>query len=135
MGSPDPRSFLRAKRGVAGSLIWINFDRHALLNLVRQAGGKFVANKDDIRPEFRVSTTDFIGQTAIFDAALTRDSGLPVNATVDQLDTQLSSVSGFKEEAAPWYSDQILPFDVTLAGPNENGAAAAKKIFGVRRGG
>ncbi len=113
MGSPDPRAYSRAKRGVAGSLIWINFDRHALLNLVRQEGGQFVANVDDIRPEFQLDSNGFIGQ----------------------LNTQLSSVSGFKEAATPWYSDQILPFDVTLTGTNEMGAAAAMKIFGVRRGG
>ena len=33
--------------------------------------------------------------------------------------------------AQPWYSDQILPFDITLAGTNEIGAATAMKIFGV----
>lgn len=36
-----------------------------------------------------------------------------------------------KELAAPWYSDQVLPFDVTLAGNNEYGAATAMRIFGV----
>ena len=41
------------------------------------------------------------------------------------------SLSGFKELAAPWYSDQILPFDITLAGTNEVGAATCMKIFGV----
>ncbi len=131
MGSPDPRAYSRATRGVAGSLIWINFDRHALLNLVRRAGGQFVANVDDIRPEFQLDSNGFIGQTVIFDASITRDSGIPVNATIDQLDTQLTAVSGFKEAAVPWYSDQILPFDVTLAGTNEMGAAATMKIFGV----
>ena len=40
-------------------------------------------------------------------------------------------MSGFKEVAAPWYSDQILPFDITLAGTNEVGAATAMKLFGV----
>jgi len=34
LGSPDVRSFSRNKRGIAGTLIWINFDRHGLLNLV-----------------------------------------------------------------------------------------------------
>jgi hypothetical protein len=34
MGSPDARAYSRNKRGIAGSLIWINFDRHALLNLI-----------------------------------------------------------------------------------------------------
>ena len=70
MGSPDPRAYSRAKRGVAGSLIWINFDRHALLNLVRRAGGQFVANVDDIRPEFQLDSSGFIGQTAIFDTSV-----------------------------------------------------------------
>ena len=36
-----------------------------------------------------------------------------------------------KQEAKPWYSDQVLPFDITLAGTNEMGAATAMKIFGV----
>jgi len=133
MGSPDPRAFSRAKRGVAGSLIWINFDRHALLNLVKRAGGQFVANKDDIRPEFQLDTNGYIGQSGIFDSSLKRDSGQDIASTIDQLDTQLSTVSGFKEAATPWYSDQILPFDVTLAGTNEMGAAATCKIFGVCR--
>jgi hypothetical protein len=31
----------------------------------------------------------------------------------------------------PWYSDQILPFDVTLAGANEYVAMAAARIFGL----
>ncbi len=37
-------------------------------------------------------------------------------------------MTGFKEEARPWYSDQVLPFDITLAGTNEN---TTMKIFGV----
>ncbi len=31
----------------------------------------------------------------------------------------------------PWYSDQILPFDITLAASNEYGAMAGAKILGV----
>ena len=63
---------------------------------------------------------------------MTRDIAVPVNATVDQLDQiPLSGVQGFKEVALPWYSDQVLPFDITLAAANEYGAAASCKIFGV----
>ena len=51
MGSPDVRSFSRNKRGVAGSLIWINFDRHALLNLVHRLRSRFIANVDDVPPQ------------------------------------------------------------------------------------
>ena len=42
----------------------------------------------------------------------------------------LSEVQGFKEPALPWDSDQVLPFDITLAAANEYGAASAK-LFGV----
>ena len=41
------------------------------------------------------------------------------------------STKGNKELASPWYSDQILPFDITLSATNEVGRAAACKIFGV----
>lgn len=107
MGSPDVRAFSRNKRGVAGSLIWINFDRHALLSVFHKARGRFLANKDDIRPQFRMDTQSALDQTAIFNSALVRDAGLPVGATIDTLDElSLSEVSGFKELAAPWFSDQ-----------------------------
>lgn len=43
----------------------------------------------------------------------------------------MTEISGFKQLASPWYSDQILPFDITLAGTNEMGAASTMKIFGV----
>jgi hypothetical protein len=57
---------------------------------------------------------------------------LPVNATTDQLDNiPLSAVQGFKEVATPWYVDQVLPFDITVAAANEYGSAASCKIFGV----
>jgi hypothetical protein len=43
----------------------------------------------------------------------------------------ISEVSSLKEAALPWYADQVLPFDVTLTGTNEMGAATAMRIFGV----
>ncbi len=43
----------------------------------------------------------------------------------------ISDFGSFKEIATPWYSDQILPFDITLAAANEYGSAAAAKLYGV----
>jgi hypothetical protein len=55
-----------------------------------------------------------------------------VNATIENLDSiPLSEVQGFKALALPWYTDQILPFDVTIAAANEYGAAASSKVFGI----
>ena len=55
-----------------------------------------------------------------------------MNATSEDLDNiPLSTVQGFKEPALPWYGDQCLPFDITIAAANEYGAAASAKLFGV----
>jgi hypothetical protein len=130
MGSPDARAYSRNKRGIAGSLIWINFDRHALLNLVQQCAGMFVADVDEIRPMY--SNVQQGG--AVFQSSVVRGSGSPVSAsaTIDAIDqTTLTAAGQQSQLATPWYSDQVLPFDVTLSGANEYGAACAAKIFGV----
>ncbi len=66
------------------------------------------------------------------DACTVRSIGPTVGAIIDEIDgLSLSEVGGLNELARPWYSDQILPFDVTLAGCNEYGAMCSAKIFGV----
>ena len=129
MGSPDPRAYSRNKRGICGTLIWINFDRHALLNLVQQVGGTFIADDDEIMPAY----TNVANGSAIFQSSLTRvNSPVSVASTIQTLDTQtISAVGQNNVVATPWYSDQILPFDVTLSGANEYGAMCAAKIYGV----
>ena len=128
MGSPDARAYSRNKRGIAGSLIWINFDRHALLNLVQQCAGMFVADIDEIRPMY--SNVQQGG--AVFQSSVVRGNSMPASATIDAIDqTTLTAAGQQSQLATPWYSDQVLPFDVTLSGANEYGAACAAKIFGV----
>ena len=141
LGSADPRSFSRNKRGIAGSLIWINFDRHGLLEVFRKARGTFIANKDDVKPAYRrtVGGNEYVSQGAVFSTGLVRDpTDIAVAAAVDDAmlgangDPSISdATSSWKEVAAPWLSDQILPFDITLQGNNENGAATGMKLFGV----
>ena len=40
-------------------------------------------------------------------------------------------MNDFAAISTPWYHDQILRFDITLSGVNEQGSSAAMKIFGV----
>ena len=120
MGSPDVRAYSRNKRGIAGSLIWVNFDRHALLNLFWQAGATFLADADEIRPQYQ--NGEMPARSFIFvdprSRSLDRLDHRPVDPRLSLPSAQTS------EEVAPWYSDQVLPFDVTLAGANEYGAMA-----------
>ncbi len=86
MGSSDPRAYSRNKRGIAGSLIWINFDRHALLSLFHKALGKFVADVDEIRPQYQDS---IINSSAVFASSLVRSIGPSVG-----LETRSHPLSG-----------------------------------------
>ena len=127
LGSADARAYSRNKRGIAGSLIWINFDRHSLLNLIQKCAGTFVADMDEIRPAFS-NVTD---GGSVFSSSVVRSAGPSIGSTIDALDNQLVSPGANKQLATPWYSDQALPFDITLSGANEYGAMCAAKIFGV----
>ena len=113
--------FSRNKRGIAGSLVWVNFDRHGLLDLVCKLGGQFVANVDDIRPQFRTDENAFLSQNAIFRAPWSAAPGLRRQrhhrSASDTPDDRRRRHEA--KLAKPWYSDQILPFDITLAGATE----------------
>lgn len=118
MGSADPRSFSRGKRGIAGTLIFIMFDRHALLStlggLAPDGGLFFQSDIDDIRPDYRTGQLSGTPQAV-------QNSESPLDAGIAS-DQQLASA---------WYVDQIPPFDVTLAAANEYGALSTMRIFGV----
>jgi hypothetical protein len=112
----------------AASLIWINFDRHSLLNLIQQCAGTFVADVDEIRPQY----SQVAHGGAVFQSTIVRSAGPSIGATINTLDTQtLTSAGQNAQLATPWYSDQVLPFDITLSGANEYGAMCAAKIYGV----
>ena len=90
------------------------------------------SSTSDIRPQFQRDFSLTTDSTGVFNSTLERDIAVPVNATIEELDNiPLSEVQGFKQPALPWYSDQILPFDITVAAANEYGAAASAKLFGV----
>lgn len=144
MGHTDPVSFARGKRGIAGSLVFITFDRNELLHAMQET--KFWADRDSIS----LANVDNIG-------ALTKDSpisGGDTTLTLKSTDTSIlpnesiqtrigtaeanqsrveffSGEGGVKVEHSAWYTDQLMPFDITLLGANEYGHAITRKIFGV----
>lgn len=127
MGSADCRSYSRNKRGIAGSFVWINFDRHALLENFRKAGVFFLADIDDIRPEFVAAATGNL-EAVISSSQL---SNVRAGSTIEFAESPIDSVWGDQEPATPWYSDQIPPFDIVLAANNEYGASAQMRLIGV----
>lgn len=130
MGSADPRSFSRGKRGIAGTLIFVIFDRHALLGTfgVYQPNQSqqllFLSDIDDIRPEADV-TKDITGP------GVTGGGPGGIGAGVEQQESNIAAVDSDQVIAAPWFIDQIPPFDITLAAANEYGSLAVMRIYGV----
>ena len=67
---------------------------------------------------------------ALFASDIVRANGTSITDTISQLDnTAITDLNS--EWALPSYSDQVLPFNVTLAGANEYGAMCASKILGI----
>ena len=114
LGEANPRAFSRGKRGIAGSLIFIQFDQHAILetfNQNNQAGlGNFVKKKYEISPD----------QLVQGDAEL---QGIADSVTADP--NQLGEI------AQAFYADQIPAFDINIAAANEYGITAKCAIHGV----
>jgi hypothetical protein len=123
MGSPDPRAYNRGKRGLAGSMIFVVFDRSSLLEAMKDTF--FLSDKDEARTfdtYNTISTTMRLSQLDL----MTEPQAATLNPTFND-----GSADFDQEVRNPFYVDQIPPFDVSLVGANEYGALALKKIIGV----
>ncbi len=135
MGSPNPRSFSRGKRGIAGSLIFIQFDRDAVLHALSDL--KFQGDKDEIRVGDTSSSSDnslewsLRATTSGVSAATPLGAGIDESPSVRQQESDLTTVDSDQEVLSAYYADQIPPFDITLAAANEYGDLAVMGIFGV----
>lgn len=109
LGSPNPRSFSRGKRGIAGSMMFTTFDRPALYNVI-------AANINN--DQFRIWTRNW--------------NLLPnMNSNVAANISDISDIDYGVVSALPYYADQIPPFDITITFANEYGQAAVRAIYGV----
>lgn len=124
LGSAEPRSFSRGKRGIAGNLVFISFNRDALMAELgtEKKISKFKANN--------------------FEKA---ENGATQFISIEEWDNQMSQyatggggegVTGkpadlVKDDVTPHYADELLPFDITITFANEYGNKASTVIYGV----
>ena len=86
------------------------------------------ADVDEIRPQYVLDAPD---ANALFASEIVRANGQSIASTLNQLDVAVSDLTSEWALALLSYSDQVLPFNITLAGANEYGAMCASKILGV----
>ena len=129
MGSAEPRSFSRGKRGIAGTLVFTIFDRDALLEGLadhvekqksfQRIGGNSLYEMDRKNP------------LAIeeWDAEMTK---IATNGTSGVTSVDSDKVTqNIASAARPVYADEIPPFDITISFANEYGQKAKLVIYGV----
>ncbi len=109
MGSPNPRSFSRGKRGIAGSLIFTVFDRPALYQMLE-------SNHQKDNPQLFYTR---------------RHNTLPGDVGHKRGIAEFSSQDSDIVSQVPFYADQIPPFDITITFANEYGQGAVRSIYGV----
>jgi len=126
MGSAEPRSFSRGKRGIAGTLVFTVFDRDALieefkekLNGTTTGIQKFKAERDANNDVNFTSVEDWDAQMSNY-----AEVG-------DQTGTNIGNTSSLVSKYQAVYADEILPFDVTISFANEYGQRAVLTIYGV----
>lgn len=120
LGEVNPKAFSRGKRGIAGTLIFIMFDDHAVFDaFYKDPAGvdflQFVKDKKELGPD---------------DFAAVSLRGTDPPATLDEVLNPADPWDAWHVQAS-FYVDQIPPFDVTVAAMNEMGAGAVFRIYGV----
>jgi hypothetical protein len=133
MGSADPRGFARSKRGIAGSMILTSFDRHCLSDFMRTSS--FAAKKGSLettstnpyKAELGVSPSTLQSSIQTLNPSLVGSSiGLAAAGAVKS-----SAPDQMSELSTPMFTDQLMPFDITLMASNEYGTGAVMRVFGV----
>jgi len=113
MGDPNPKSFSRGKRGIAGSLVFTVFDRDALYQLKQQA----VVHRHGL------NQTDALS-----------DNSAPILSATDNaaaLTNRNDLIKGWQTKRKANFIDEIPPFDITINFLNEYGQASKMEIYGV----
>lgn len=112
MGDPNPKSFSRGKRGIAGSVVFTIFDRDALSELKKQA----------------TVHRHGLNQT---DALASGGDVLGVGEQAAALTARNDIISEWQTKKKANFIDEIPPFDITVNFLNEYGQAAKLEIYGV----
>lgn len=125
MGSAEPRSFSRGKRGIAGTLVFTVFNRDALIEEFKD---KLNGERLGIQKFKSEGSRDYLS-IEDWDAQMSSLASPNQDPTSDGKTG--GKVSDLVGKYAPIYADEILPFDITISFANEYGQRSVLVIYGV----
>jgi hypothetical protein len=120
-GRARPVSISRGKRGIAGTLQFVLFDRDALHHLMVDADHQYYAHADEVNwLQNAQNMANYQGSTGTADQ---------INAAGETRQVPVGVARS--QRTIPDYMDQIWPFDVTLVAQNEYAQGAWSAIIGL----
>jgi len=133
MGSANPRSFSRGKRGIAGSLIFLVFDRSALLSIAgseKSTDALYLKEHDFSRHN---QTPNSLNGSAAPQPVSALSSTAQSAQAVNPSSTNANDVRGLLgvSPAKSEYHDQLPPFDITISAANEYGHVCRMMVRNV----
>lgn len=148
MGSPDARSFSRGKRGISGSLVFVQFDRDALMEEMKKdykGAPKMMQVQQYVANMGGVGSSGSPGLEDQILSGLKSTSSTGANtygiATWDERMTALgygATANNDFDDAnlvdfyTPEYADQLMPFNITVSMANEFGQRAGMELYGIQ---
>ena len=157
MGSVDPVSYSRGKRGIAGTMISLMMDSHLLYSQTFR-GEQYYGDKYELRPKVNDEDLANLDNEVITSVQLEGGYGEGIKATNstnasfpginvgqrsgttsgragfnaynDQAQINMSDVNADYGIYDVLYVDQILPFDITIVAANEYGQTAQMRLYG-----
>ena len=112
-GRARPVSISRGKRGIAGTLQFVLFDRDALYSLMQDADHQYYAHADEVN--WLMNPYNMANYPA----------------SMHNISTGPNLGVARSMKSVPDYMDQVWPFDVTLVAQNEYGQGAWSAIIGL----
>jgi len=145
-GRSRPVSISRGKRGIAGTLQFVLFDRDALNTLIKDMDHFYYAHADEVNwltntfnaanyqaeawKQFTGTTVGADGKP-VTNAEPTGFESSSSNSAWQSYQESQDRVVGRSVKTEPTYMDQIWPFDITLVAQNEYGQGAWSAVVGV----
>lgn len=140
MGSVDPISYSRGKRGIAGTMISLMMDRH-FLHSDSFKGEKYLGDKDEVFASVQQSSENPLNDARGGDGSVSLNyndgDGVPGSSISNpstgepqRLAYDVASLSNNYRISSVYYVDQILPFDIAIVAANEYGQSAQMRLYG-----
>lgn len=138
LGNPNPIAFSRGKRGIAGTMVFLTFDRNQLQDTIKQTMGTqsvgFTSQYGPTNGTGATSDWNNFANGGLSTVNVFGTTNENYNAIVNNALASNSALGGFRILNANTinYEDQLPPFDVTITFANEYGSMANMAIYKVQ---